>query len=476
MEVAAQFIQWCNDQGQSPLSQLRKKDGEEPHNHDTEDEVSKWALYANKLRMKYYICSLQDEICKAINDDENMQTWWEWDAYKSNCFCEGCIAKKPNHKAKYLYIEKLVRKEKWYEENEIGALLDTAQKFWTRFFGPLQMYCLEYNKLDKKLTFLDFKGQMINYGVAFNELVDEEFCNIDISSVNEPVAAMQKVYKISSLLNYYRSIQSIPGQLDNLTTPEPFNTSIDANFQGFAEDNYCLGCLGNFSDRSAKICGTKFYIGITNNKTRRHKEHLHLPGSYPGSKWIKTLCYNNEENHPDPFGGWKIMEEQEAYRVYSGAFSGLDEDNRTEMFIIQYGMKHVRGGIYCTPDTEFSAVDRCQVIKKKRATFNLCYKCGSADHKSAQCNNPVDDYLNENYLNAFLNTNAGRRRTLFQPVSEDEALNMHNQGAKHWTDIDERTWQPTNTHFDLCQSFGNAIITNEKTCEMCTMDKRWRYL
>ena len=128
------------------------------------------------------------------------------------------------------------------------------------------MYCLEYNKLDKKLTFLDFKGQMINYGVAFNELVDEEFCNIDISSVNEPVAAMQKVYKISSLLNYYRSIQSIPGQLDNLTTPEPFNTSIDANFQGFAEDNYCLGCLGNFSDRSAKICGTKFYIGITNNK------------------------------------------------------------------------------------------------------------------------------------------------------------------------------------------------------------------
>ena len=56
------------------------------------------------------------------------------------------------------------------------------------------------------------------------------------------------------------------------------------------------------------------------------------------------------------------MEEQEAYRVYSGAFSGLDEDNRTEMFIIQYGMKHVRGGIYCTPDTEFSAEDRCQVI------------------------------------------------------------------------------------------------------------------
>ena len=46
---------------------------------------------------------------------------------------------------------------------------------------------------------------------------------------------------------------------------------------------------------------------------------------------------------------------------------------------------------------------------------------------------------------------------------------MHNQGAKHWTDIDERTWQPTNTHFDLCQSFGNAIITNEKKPAKCVL-------
>ena len=138
------------------------------------------------------------------------------------------MQKKTSHKAEYLYTEKLVRKEKWYEENEIVGLLETAQKFWTSFFGPLQMYCLENNKLDKKLTFLDFKNQMRNYGVTFSELVDEDFCNMDIGTVNEPVAAMQTVYKISSLLNYYRSIQSTPDPLDNVTTSEPFNTSIHA--------------------------------------------------------------------------------------------------------------------------------------------------------------------------------------------------------------------------------------------------------
>eukprot|EP00943_MAST-04B_sp_MAST-4B-sp1_P004519 g4519.t1 len=458
-----QFIQWCNNQEQPPLSQLRRKDDEEPHNYDTENEISKWALYANKIRMQYHICSLQDEICKAINDDENIQKWWDWDAYTCNCFCEGCDAKKPNYYARYLYTEKLVRKQKWYEKNEEDALLETAKSYWTRFFGPLQMYCLENNKLDKKLTFVDFQEQMKNYGVNFKELVDNNFCNIDISTSTGPVVAMQKIYKISSLLNYYRSIQNTPDQLDDVITPEAFNTSIYANFQGFAEDNYCLGCLGNVLDRSTKICGTKFYIGITNNKKRRHKEHLHLPGSYPGSKWIKKLCHNNEENQPDPFGGWKIMGDEEAYRVLSGCYSGLDEDTRTVMFVIQYGMKHVRGGIYCTSNTEFSDIDRRQLTKKKRAALKLCYKCGSPEHPAQNCINPdLNDDLNEN-------TNAGRRRTLFQPLNEDEALNMHNEGAKHWTDKDERTWQPNNTHFDLCQRFGNAIITNDKKPTKCVL-------
>ena len=55
-----------------------------------------------------------------------------------------------------------------------------------------------------------------------------------------------------------------------------FKAEFRVNFQGFIEDNFCLGC--------AKT-GAKFYVGITNNKERRHQEHLNI-GRYNGSKWI----------------------------------------------------------------------------------------------------------------------------------------------------------------------------------------------
>ena len=171
IEEANAFLQWCESSCEGkpgPPAELNRGDGEEPHDHAGDDESAKWALYANRIRMKYHVCSLPEEVCTAIN--ENLKSWWDWDPYTGNCHCEGCSNKRPRIKAKYLYTEKLVRRKSWYEENEKAGLLEIAAEYWATFFGPLQTYCLQCNSLVHGIKFSHFKNEMVKLGVDFSAL------------------------------------------------------------------------------------------------------------------------------------------------------------------------------------------------------------------------------------------------------------------------------------------------------------------
>ena len=46
------------------------------------------------------------------------------------------------------------------------------------------------------------------------------------------------------------------------------------NFEGTAKDNYCLGSKGHAAARGERAYGgRKYYVGTTNDKGRRHREH-----------------------------------------------------------------------------------------------------------------------------------------------------------------------------------------------------------
>jgi superfamily II DNA or RNA helicase len=453
-DEANQFVSWCNDQDH-PEQTLRRTclnallgEGDD---HVAGTDEAKWALYANSLRMKHHVCALTGDIIDCVVE-QLTGDWWIWDPYEGNCFCNECMKETPKCLARFMYTEKLVRREPWYADNDESFLLQTAAKCWSCFFGPLQKYCLPPSPDG---DFMAFKAFMSKQGVNLDQPPPtlSDICE-DFGAVNH---SMRIVYSIAALLNEKRRQQITPCELSDVTPP--FNQSIRANFQGFQEDYFCLGSQGYLPDPSTGVGGCKFYVGITNDKARRHGEHCHLENHYPGSKWIKRLCFYDSEPRkppPDPFGGWKIdkpfEERAHAFHVIQGIFSGADEDSRTETFVANYGALHVRGGIYCTTEPRHSQIDMYFLKKKKRAILNLCYRCGSSQHKSTQCPNPDQDYQSFNHLDDILGY--GRRRCLFQPPEDDDAVSLFKH--QNWTDADNR--HHDFDHFQMCLELGNALV------------------
>ena len=425
---AAAFVEWCN--GPSKRQEL-KRTSENSHNLDPLDEVSKWANYANRLRQLNYVCSVSDEVCKKV---ETMQ-WWNWDL-QENCKCDTCRKQNPHAEARHLYIEKMVRKTPWPEQ-----ILDEEQEllksWWHGRLGKLQEFCKEHDR-NHRTTFGEIK-----------QFVPPEISNtFENGKTIDNIKQTERLYRISSYLNHIRrnisNRDDLPEVLKTLTDPR-FDIDHRANFQGTVEDNFCLGSQGPRGDKG--VGGVKFYIGITNNPVRRHEEHSN-EGRYPGSKYIKKLCYGNVA--PDPFGGWKLEGKKDeenkdiAHEIEQGAFSGLREDCRTEMLTVIHGQNHVRGGIYCSdPLTDKYA---CILTMKERAEFNLCYRCGKENcDKSSPC------AIQPRILLQFQNYSPGKRRELLQPGNDDFALRAE-QGIKG-DDTDTREFD----HFDLLEQLGGEL-------------------
>ena len=81
IEEADAFLNWCERscEGNPGPTDLTRGEGDSSHDHTSDDESAKWALYANRIRMRYHVCSLSEEVCTAVSQNENLKSWWDWD-------------------------------------------------------------------------------------------------------------------------------------------------------------------------------------------------------------------------------------------------------------------------------------------------------------------------------------------------------------------------------------------------------------
>jgi superfamily II DNA/RNA helicase len=212
----------------------------------------------------------------------------------------------------------------------------------------------------------------------------------------------RKLYEVCAVLNAARRKRFCPEQLQNIGSPMFRYRREDRailrwfgperfNFEGTEEDNYCLGSQGHADglDEPA-VGGYKFYVGTTNDKTRRHKEHKEAieNGGDRGSGFIRSMGNHGYHGEADRFGGWKLDARQgkdnEAMVVTEAKVSTLVEDQTTEEFCCKHGLHHVRGGVYV-----FSAQILKDVLQVKWRQFKgLCMLCGSHGHKAKTCPAP----------------------------------------------------------------------------------------
>ena len=107
----------------------------------------------------------------------------------------------------------------------------------------------------------------------------------------------------------------------------------------------------------------KYYVGRTSSPAQRLVAHL----SGNGSTWSKAYPpVSNKYLH-----------------TYSCA-TDFDEDYRVKQMMSEHGINNVRGGSYCTM---ILLKEQIISLEKELATSNnSCFKCGSKDHYSANCN------------------------------------------------------------------------------------------
>ena len=407
---------------------MLKKDPSGTHG---DDGTGNWALYANRLRLNAYVCSVPDEILQEIESADTFD-WWKnnWDPSEENCICKRCkeSAQRSWVQAKFLYREKLVRTVPWYSEDDRAGLLEDARKYWRDFFEPLQTYCLGNDANSTTAWKFATLKRTIDFSSVKDICPEDESQSYPEKRNGESLEyqGMRRVYAILALLNDFRRQGTIPENLPN------FDPSIAANFQGVYEDYFCLGTQGNLSNPSLGIGGYKIYVGITNNLERRHKEHCG-EGYYPGSKWIRKLT--DEGTPPDVFGGWKIQHNRssndKAFEFTESVFTPLQEDHLTENLFMLYGFHNIRGGIYC--DSAPWLRDKYLEIleDKKRATRGLPLQ--------SRGSSPTIE----------------RRTTVFQRKEDDEALAATVFGT--WNEVDDRG---DFDHVKVCQDFGNGLINN----------------
>jgi hypothetical protein len=126
-----------------------------------------------------------------------------------------------------------------------------------------------------------------------------------------------------------------------------------------------------------KLQKNKFYVGKTNNIERRYQEHL--DGS--GSTWTKKY---------KPIQIYKIHE----------ASSPFDEDKYTKMYMNEFGIDNVRGGLYVQENLD--EIQKYTLQKEIWGANNCCTRCGRNNHFVSNCfasidvdNNEIIEYVDE---------------------------------------------------------------------------------
>lgn len=106
----------------------------------------------------------------------------------------------------------------------------------------------------------------------------------------------------------------------------------------------------------------KFYVGKTNDMERRLNDHMH--GTARSAQWTRK---------------YKPVR---VFETYEGC-DGLEEDKITLMYMIKYGIDHVRGGPYVSGN--LSEATRDHIRHRMRMACDLCGICGSPNHFMSSC-------------------------------------------------------------------------------------------
>lgn len=103
----------------------------------------------------------------------------------------------------------------------------------------------------------------------------------------------------------------------------------------------------------------KYYVGKTTDVERRFSSHVN--GAAQWTRKYKPL---------------RVIE------TFENA-DGLQEDKVTLMYMIKYGIDHVRGGPYVS--CKLSESTRQHICHRIRMATDLCGVCGSPDHFMKDC-------------------------------------------------------------------------------------------
>lgn len=104
----------------------------------------------------------------------------------------------------------------------------------------------------------------------------------------------------------------------------------------------------------------KYYIGKTDNLSKRLQEHFKGDGSSWTSKY-------------KPLG---VVEVKKSFNKY-------DEDKYVLNYMEKYGIKNVRGGSYSTID--LTNKQKKYLERQIASANNLCYRCGRKGHFIKKC-------------------------------------------------------------------------------------------
>jgi len=104
----------------------------------------------------------------------------------------------------------------------------------------------------------------------------------------------------------------------------------------------------------------KFYVGKTNDMKRRYEEHLRGEGSGFTAKY-------------KPLEIVKLIENADEF----------DEDKYVKMYMSQYGINNVRGGVYL--NEELTENEKQQIEREIIGAKDLCFICGKSGHFANNC-------------------------------------------------------------------------------------------
>jgi len=109
-----------------------------------------------------------------------------------------------------------------------------------------------------------------------------------------------------------------------------------------------------------RLQGGRYYIGKSDNVSKRYEQHL----NGTGSSWTKKY---------KPISVDKIIPNASAF----------DEDKYTKMYMSKYGMDKVRGGSYV--NVELDDFQKQSINTEIWGAKDLCTQCGRAGHFVKDC-------------------------------------------------------------------------------------------